>query len=192
MNYDFDRIIDRRRTQSIKYDGMEFFFGRNDLQPLWVADMDFATPDFILDDITKRLSHPVLGYTFRDEKFYRSFINWAAKRYDWKVQPEWTDFSPGVVAGIGIAILALTDENDKIIIQPPVYHPFFDVVKGNNRRLVENPLKKDAQGGYTMDLKHLKSLLDEETKMIIISNPHNPVGRVWTHDELLELAEIVV
>ncbi len=192
MAYNFDKIIDRRGTSSIKYDKMPVFFDRSDLQPLWVADMDFATPDFIINDIKQRLAHPVLGYTLRKDSFYQSYINWAKKRYNWSVQKEWLDFSPGVVGALALLVLSLTNEQDKIIIQPPVYHPFFDLVQGNNRQLIENPLKKDARGHYAMDFEHLKSLIDEQTKMIIIANPHNPVGRVWQKEELQKLGQIAI
>ena len=190
MKYNFDEIIERKGTDSIKYDKIPFIFGRDDLQPLWVADMDFATPDFILEDIKKRLEHPILGYSMRKPAFFESYKQWAKKRYAWEVPMEWLTFSPGVVGALGLAILALTRENDKIIIQPPVYHPFFDVIKGNNRQLVENPLKKDANGKFLMDFEHLQSIIDEDTKMIIIANPHNPGGRVWRKDELEKLARI--
>ena len=192
MLYDFDQIIDRTGTNSIKYDKMSFFFGRDDLQPLWVADMDFATPDFILEAIKKRLEHPILGYTMRKDSFYNSYMRWAKKRYGWNVDKDWLDFSPGVVGALALSVLSLTDEGDKIIIQPPVYHPFFDVIKGNNRQLVENPLKKDDNGDYRMDFNQLKSVIDSKTKMMIIANPHNPVGRVWQKEELETLAEIAV
>ena len=192
MAYNFDEFIERQGTNSIKFDKMSFFFGRDDLQPLWVADMDFATPDFILDAIKKRLEHPVLGYTMRPESFFESYIRWAKKRYGWALSHQWLDFSPGVVGGLALSILSMTGEGDKIIIQPPVYHPFFDVVKGNNRHLVENPLQKDENGAYRMDFEHLRSIIDSQTKMIIIANPHNPVGRVWHKDELEELAKIAL
>jgi len=192
MTYNFDQQIDRKGTDAIKYDKMSFFFGRNDLQPLWVADMDFATPEFILKDLKKRLEHPILGYTLRQNEFYQSFINWAQKRYHWEVQKEWLDFSPGVVGALALSVLSLTNEGDKVIIQPPVYPPFFNLVKGNKRQLVVNPLQKNKNGHYQMDFEHLEHLIDDQTKMIVIANPHNPVGRVWTPEELRKLGEIAV
>jgi len=192
MTYNFDEIIDRKGTNAVKHDKMGFFFGRSDLQPLWVADMDFATPGFILSALEKRLEHPILGYTLRKDDFYQSYIDWAQKRYDWKVQKDWLDFSPGVVGALALSVLSLTDEGDKIIIQPPVYPPFFNLVKGNKRQLVFNPLQKDETGKYQMDFDQLEELIDEKTKMIVIANPHNPVGRVWTKDELQKLGEIAV
>jgi len=192
MIYNFDEIIDRRGSNSVKYDKMPLFFGRSDLLPLWVADMDFTTPGFILNDLKKRLEHPILGYTLRKDSFFESYKTWAKKRYNWDIPVKWMSFSPGVVGGLTIAVLSLTDENDKIIIQPPVYPPFFNLVKGNKRQLVENPLKEDAQGNYKMDFNHLRQIIDTETKMIIIANPHNPAGRVWKQEELEELGEIAV
>ncbi len=192
MKYNFDIPIQRKGTGSIKYDKLAHFFGKTDLQPLWVADMDFATPDFILDAIGQRLQHPILGYTMRKQGFNQSFMRWYKQRHGWQVQEDWLDFSPGVVGALALAILALTDAGDKIIIQPPVYHPFFEVVKGNNRVLVENPLKKNENGSYEMDFEHLESIIDHHTKMMIIANPHNPVGRVWTKEELQTLGDIAV
>jgi len=192
MKYNFDKIIDRKGTGSIKYDKIPYIFGRDDLQPLWVADMDFATPDFILNEIKQRLEHPVLGYAMRKPAFFESYKSWAKKRYNWEVESQWLTFSPGVVAALGLSILALTGENDKIIIQPPVYHPFFDVIKGNNRQLVENPLKKDVNGKFVMDFEHLENIIDKDTKMIILANPHNPGGRVWRKDELEKLTRIAI
>ncbi len=192
MKYNFDQIIDRRGTNAIKYDKMDFFFGRHDLQPLWVADMDFATPDFILEALKQRLSHPILGYTKRPQSFYKSYIDWAKKRYQWSVSNKWLEFSPGVVGALSIAILSLTNEGDKIIIQPPVYHPFFDAITGNKRQLVKNPLLKDKNGIYQMDFNALEKLIDSQTKMIIISNPHNPVGRVWNKTDLEKLGKLAI
>ena len=192
MTYNFDEIIERRGSDSIKYDKMSFFFGRDDLQPLWVADMDFATPDFILQALQERLNHPILGYTMRKPDFFESYRHWAQKHYNWSVPMAWLDFSPGVVGALALAVLSLTEEQDKIIVQTPVYHPFFDVIKGNKRQLVENPLKKDASGQYHMDFDQLRSSIDAQTKMMIIANPHNPVGRVWTESELQELAQIAL
>ncbi len=192
MKYDFDQIINRSGTGSIKYDKIKQIFGRDDLQPLWVADMDFATPDFILSALKERLKHPILGYTMRQKSFFDSFKNWALKRYDWKIENTWLDFSPGVVGALAVSILALTRENDEIIIQTPVYHPFFEVIKGNNRKLVLNPLQKDKDGKYFMNFDDLEKKITSKTKMILIANPHNPVGRVWRQEEVKKLGNIAV
>ncbi len=190
MTYNFDQIIDRSGTGSIKYDAREKVFSKADVIPLWVADMDFATPDFILEAIKKRLNHPVLGYTMHSNKFGQAFINWVKKRHNWLVKPQWLTFSPGVVAALSLSTLALTDPGDEIIIQPPIYPPFFEVVKNLDRKLILNPLKKTPSGKYIMDLDDLQQKISPRTKLIFISNPHNPVGRVWTKKELESLAQI--
>ncbi len=189
--YNFNKRIDRKNTASIKYDRSKAVFGRDDILPMWVADMDFETADFIFDAIQKRLKHKVLGYTFRNESFNKSFVNWAKDRYNWDVRQEWLDFSPGVVAGLAMSVLAFTEKNDKIIIQTPVYPPFYELIKGNGRIISENPLKKIDEK-YVIDFDNLIKIIDDNTKMIIISNPHNPVGRVWTKDELLKLGQIAM
>lgn len=192
MSYNFDEIVERRNTNCVKYDAMKDFLGAdNDVIPLWVADTDFKTPDFILDALRQRLDHEILGYTFRSEDYYRSIQDWMSRRHNWQVSREWIGFSPGVVAGITVAIEALTNVGDKIIIQPPVYFPFFDSVRDTDRILVENPLKLQI-GRYQFDFDDLEKKIDDQTKMIIISNPHNPGGMVWTKDELKQLAEICI
>ena len=192
MKYNFDQIINRKGTDSIKYDKIQLLFNADDLQPLWVADMDFASPPFIIEALKKRMEHPILGYTMRTQQFFEAFKHWAKKRYQWEVKTHWLDFSPGVVAALNIAILSLTEKNDEIIIQPPVYHPFFKIVTTNNRILVENPLQKDENGHYHIDFDDLQQKINRKTKMIIISNPHNPVGRVWKKNELEQLGKIAV
>ncbi|MGZ2371557.1 MalY/PatB family protein [Ancylomarina sp. YFZ004] len=189
MAYNFDKIIDRKNTNCVKHDAVENYFGSDKLLPLWVADMDFETPDFIQEALKNRLDHPVYAYSFYSDSFYSSFINWMNKRHDFPVESSWLKVTPGVLTGLSIAIMAFTEPGDKIIIQPPVYHPFFQLVKSSNRVLVQNDLKLE-KGSYQMDFENLKASIDEKTKMIIISNPHNPVGRVWTKAELTELVDI--
>lgn len=191
MKYNFDEIIDRKRTDCIKYDALPMFFGADDILPVWVADMDFRTPDFIMDAIRKRLEHEILGYTFRSEAFSNSIINWVKQRHNWEVPKEWISFSPGVVASITGSVLAFTEPGDKVIVQTPVYFPFFESVRGVKRRLVENPLKLES-GRYFFDLEDLEAKIDEKTKMLILCNPHNPGGMVWRHDELDALSEICI
>jgi len=189
MQYNFDKIIDRKNTNSVKHDALQTFFGTDDILPLWVADMDFETPDFICDALKKRVEHPVYAYTYFSEDFYQSLINWMKKKHNHRIEPSWLKVTPGVLSGISIAIMALTNPGDKIIIQPPVYHPFFHLVKSNDRVLVQNELLFE-DGNYRMDFEQLEYSIDQDTKMIIISNPHNPVGRVWTKDELKKLVDI--
>jgi len=189
MPYNFDKIIDRKNTNCVKHDAVENYFGSDKLLPLWVADMDFETPDFIQEALKNRLDHPIYAYSFYSDSFYSSFINWMKKRHNFPVESSWLKVTPGVLTGLSMAIMAFTEPGDKIIIQPPVYHPFFQLVKSSDRVLVQNELKLE-KGSYQMDFENLKACIDEKTKMIIISNPHNPVGRVWTKAELTELLAI--
>jgi cystathionine beta-lyase len=158
---------------------------------MWVADMDFKTPDFIISALRKRLDHEVLGYSFRSPEYYSSLINWVKKRHNWEIEKEWICFSPGVVPALNFCTLAFTEPGDSIIVQPPVYFPFFTAVESHGRRLIYNKLKEE-NGKWTMDIDSLLSQIDSSTRMIFISNPHNPVGRAWTSKELEELAEICV
>ena len=189
MKYNFDTTVNRKNTNCFKHDALKQIFHTDDLLPLWVADMDFEAPDFINKAIIKRAEHPVYGYTFYSNSFYDSFINWAQKRHNYNIDASWIQMTPGVVTGISVAVMALTEPGDKIIIQPPVYTPFFQVVKENNRELVLNNLN-EKDGHYTMDFEALEESIDEKTKMIIICNPHNPIGRVWTREELEKLVAI--
>ena len=188
-NYNFDELVDRTNTNSIKYDAREQFFGTGDLLPLWVADMDFKTPDFIIQALKQRLEHEVLGYTFRGDTYSEAIVNWLDQRHGWKIEKEWISFSPGVVAGLTLAIDTYSKPGDEVIVQPPVYFPFFDSVKGTGRQMVENPLKL-VDGRYTFDLEDLKSKITPKTKMLLLCNPQNPGGMVWTKAELEALATI--
>ncbi|MDE5421632.1 pyridoxal phosphate-dependent aminotransferase [Ancylomarina sp. DW003] len=189
MPYNFDKIINRNNTNCIKHDAVSGFFGAENLLPLWVADMDFETPDFIQEAMQKRLNHPVNGYTYFSDSFYTSFISWMQKRHQYSVKKSWLKVTPGVLTGLSLAIMDFTKPGEKIIIQPPVYQPFFQLVESSDRVLVENDLIYE-NGNYKMDFDGLESCIDDETKMIIISNPHNPIGRVWTKEELTKLVEI--
>lgn len=187
--YDFDRYIERRGSGAIKYDGLKQWYGDSELLPMWVADMDFATPDFIIDALKQRLDHPIFGYTIEPERYRPSIVEWLYNRHGWKIESGWISFIPGIVKGIGMAISALLQPGDKIIIQPPVYHPFRMVAEHNGCEVVENPLKQEADGSYTMDLEHLDSIA-AGCKMLILANPHNPVGILWSRETLIRLAEI--
>jgi len=188
-NYNFDELVDRTNTNSIKYDAREQFFGTGELLPLWVADMDFKTPDFIIRALKQRLEHEVLGYTFRGDSYADAIVGWLDQRHGWKIEKEWISFSPGVVAGLTLAIDTYSKPGDEVIVQPPVYFPFFDSVKGTGRQMVENPLKL-VDGRYTFDLEDLKSKITPKTKMLLLCNPQNPGGMVWTKAELEALATI--
>ena len=187
--YDFDRYIERRGSGAIKYDGLKQWYGDSELLPMWVADMDFATPDFIIDALKQRLDHPIFGYTIEPERYRPSIVEWLYNRHGWKIEGGWISFIPGIVKGIGMAISALLQPGDKIIIQPPVYHPFRMVAEHNGCEVVENPLKQEADGSYTMDLEHLDSIA-AGCRMLILANPHNPVGILWSKETLIRLAEI--
>ncbi len=189
MNFDFDEIINRKRSSSIKWDGMEKFLGAADALPMWVADMDFLTPGFITEAIIKKANHGILGYPMREEGYFTSLMDWLYRRHNWKVERDWITFSPGIVPAVNMAVLAYTLPGDKIIIQPPVYFPFFTAVTDHKRTLVQNKLVMH-DGRLCMDFDNLEALAKEGAKMLIISNPHNPGGSVWTRDELTQMAGI--
>lgn len=189
MKYDFDEIIDRKNTASVKYDLRKMFFGTEEVIPMWVADMDFKTPPFILEAIKKRAEHPVLGYSVRPDSYYSSIQSWLSRRHSWNIKREWICFSPGIVPALNMVVLAYTNPGDKIIVQPPVYFPFFGAITGNKRKLLYNPLKMN-NGRYRMDFQNLEQQCKKGASMILISNPHNPGGNAWTSDELKELARI--
>ena len=189
MKYNFDEIVERRGTDCLKYDGMAQFYGSDDNLPMWVADMDFRTPDFILEALKKRLEHPVLGYFNHTERFRQAISSWVLRRHNWRIDNDWILFSPGVVPALAAIVLAFTEPNDKIIVQPPVYHPFFYVVENQRRKIIENPLKLDGEN-YLFDFEDLEMKLKEGAKLLILSNPHNPVGRCWKPEELRKLSEM--
>jgi cystathionine beta-lyase len=164
-------------------------FGKADVVPMWVADMDFPTPPFIIERLEQRLKHPLLGYTIRDDEYNSAIEYWLKKRDGWIIQKEWISFCPGIVAGLNHAVQAFTKPGEKILIQTPVYHPFFFAVKQNERELVENPLLY-SNNRYSIDFNHFEEQLKSGVKLFILCNPHNPVGRVWTIDELKTLAEL--
>jgi cystathionine beta-lyase len=188
--YNFDAITDRNNTSSVKYEEMDIKFGSNDLIPFWVADMDFKCPDFMSEALVKRAKHGVFGYTTRMPEFYDSIIGWLKTRHDVDVKREEIEYGPGVVFLLNIMIRKFTKPNDKIIIQSPVYYPFRSVVEGNERIVSDNTLKFE-EGKYFMDFEDLENRAkDPECTMMILCSPHNPVGRIWTKDELSRLADI--
>lgn len=189
MRYDFDAIIPREGSGAIKCDGLMQWYGKADLLPMWVADMDFATPDFIVEALRARLDHPIFGYTMEPERYRGSIVDWVYNRHGWKIEEQWISYIPGIVRGIAMAICALLKAGDKIIIQPPVYHPFRNVAEHNGCQVVENPLIENADGSYSMDFDHLESIADGCT-MLILANPHNPIGILWDRQTLARVAEI--
>ncbi len=186
--YNFDNTIDRRGTGAIKTDALKEVFGHEDLIPLWVADMDFETPGFITDALRERLEHSVFGYTSQPADYWPTVKKWIADHHQWEVECEWMTYIPGIVKGIGMVINALLEKNDKIIIQPPVYHPFRLIPQKNGRELVFNPLHENEDGSYSMDFENLTSVCDDRCKLLILSNPHNPAGIVWPRETLEKLA----
>ena len=189
MIYNFDDPVNRQGTNCVKYDLRSEVFGNDKLIPMWVADMDFRTPPFIIEAIKKRLDHEILGYTIRREEYFESLINWVQKRYLWTISKEWIIFSPGIVPALNICTLAYTEPGDSIIVQPPVYFPFFTAIKDHGRKILFNRLREE-NGYYSFDLDDLEKKAKRGAKMLILSNPHNPVGRAWKREELKELASI--
>lgn len=188
MNYNFDKVIDREDTNCVKYDLREAVFGNAKVLPMWVADMDFETPDFAREAVLKRAMHPVYGYHFKDAPYFKAIQGWLLRRHQWEVPTEWMSFVPGVVCGFNMAVLAFTQEGDEVIIQSPVYPPFHHAVGEHGRKLVYNSLKIGPEG-YEMDFDLLEQQA-KTAKMLILCNPHNPVGRCWTRDELQRVSEI--
>jgi cysteine-S-conjugate beta-lyase len=193
LKHTFDQIISREGTHSLKYDGRLQTFGTNDVTPMWVADMDFAIPEAVTKALQARANHPIFGYSVAPESLYASLVDWLLLKHHWKVKREWIVLTPGVVPSLNLIIAALTDENAGVIVQPPVYFPFFSAVTNQNRRLIENPLvlQDDSLGNlqYQMNFPQLETNA-KEAKLLMLCSPHNPVGRVWQKDDLLTLIAI--
>ncbi len=189
--FDFDCIIDRSHTGARKTDELAAMFGRDDIRPMWIADMDFPIHPAICDALRRRVEHPVYGYATVPDAYWQSIISWLDRRHEWTVRREELTFTPGVVRGIGYIVNFFTRPGDRIVIQPPVYHPFRRVIDGNRRVTVENPLLETADGFYEMDLDGLEKIFSEQKpKMMILCNPHNPVGIQWSQDVLGRLARL--
>jgi cystathionine beta-lyase len=184
----FDRLIDRTGTDSQKFDGRQQYFGRPDITPMWVADMDFAVPECVSDALTRRAAHPVFGYTLYPESLYQSVIGWFQRRHDWTIERDWILMMPGVVPSLHACCLALAEEGEGVIVQPPVYFPFFTTVTHTRRHLLLNPLIAGTHG-YEMNFAEL-DVLAAEAKILLLCTPHNPVGRVWRREELRQILEI--
>lgn len=187
--YDFDKIIDRTGSGDLKHEVLEERYGRSDLLPLWVADMDFETPHFITDALRKRMDHSLFGYTVEPKDYWPTVQQWLKDHHQWDVKREWLTYIPGIVKGIGMVVNIFTKPGDKVIIQPPVYHPFRLTPQGNGREVVYNPLHENADGSYSMDFDNLAEVADDQCKVLILSNPHNPAGIVWDKDTLARLAD---
>lgn len=187
--YDFDKIVDRTGSGDLKHEVLAERYGRADLLPLWVADMDFETPEFITDALRRRLEHSLFGYTVEPKDYWPTVQKWIKDHHGWDVKREWLSYIPGIVKGIGMVINVFTKPDEKVIIQPPVYHPFRLTPEGNGREVVYNPLKENSDGSYSMDFDNLKEVANDKCKVLILSNPHNPAGIVWDKDTLARLAE---
>ena len=189
-SYHFDRQIDRRNTNSLKHD---FAVERGlpaDVIPLWVADMDFTVPDGVLSALHKAVDHGVFGYSEVKEGYFKALHGWFKERFDWAVEPRWLVKTPGVVYALAVAVQTFTRPGDGVLVQPPVYYPFFSVVRDNDRRLVESPLVYE-EGRYTVDFEDFeRKVVEEGVKLFLLCSPHNPVGRVWTAEELRRIGEI--
>lgn len=188
---DFDTVIDRKGTRSLKYDFAVRRGKPKDVLPLWVADMDFQTSSYITEALEDMVKHGVFGYSESEEHYFGAVQNWMERHYNWHVKESWMTKTPGIVFALAMAVKAYTQENDAVLIQPPVYYPFKEVVEDNHRRLVNNTLVLGGDGTYTIDYEDFeKKVIEENVKLFILCNPHNPVGRVWTKEELERLGDI--
>lgn len=188
MEFDFDKPIKREGTAAVKFDGREAYFGTQDVAPMWVADMDFAVPACVTDALAQRAGHPVFGYTLYPESLYHSIINWFQRRFHWKIEREWIVMAPGVVPSLHACCLAFAERGEGVIVQPPVYFPFFSAVKNTQRQLVLNPLQQ-INGRYEINFTQLENQA-RHARLLMLCTPHNPVGRVWTKTELLRVLSI--
>ena len=191
MRYNFDEVVNRNNTDSRKWGTLEEIYGTTDILPMWVADMDFKSADEIIEALKKRAEHGVFGYTWEQDSFYDSIIKWVKRRHNWNIKKEWILFTPGVVMGLNLGVRELVKEGEKVLIQSPVYPPFYRVIENNNRIVNLNPLK-DTGEKFVMDYEDLEQKIDKDTKLMMICNPHNPVGRVWTREELIRLGDICI
>ncbi|MDM5309428.1 MalY/PatB family protein [Peribacillus frigoritolerans] len=189
MKYHFDQELNRYNTDSLKWDKTERLFGDKDVLPMWVADMDFMSPQPVIDMLKRRAEHGAFGYSVRSKTYFEVFVDWMHRRHQWAINKKWIRCSPGILPAISIAVQSFTKPGDKIIIQTPVYHPFTHVVKNNKRELVTNQLIFE-NGQYAMDYDDFERKVADGVTMLILCNPHNPVGRVWTKEELNHLGEI--
>lgn len=189
MKYNFDEINDRRKYDSVKWGNLEDKYGDKDILPMWIADMDFKSSDEIIQALKERAEHGVFGYGYRKDSFYDAIINWVKTRYNWEIKKEWILFTPGVVMGLNLGVRELVKEGQKVLVQPPVYPPFYRVLSNNGRLANNNPLIYNGEK-FVMDYDDLEKNIDKDTKLMLLCNPHNPVGRVWSKEELTRLGDI--
>lgn len=189
MTFNFDESIDRENTHSVKFDGRQQYFGTDDLTPLWVADMDFAVPECVTDALQARLDHPIFGYSLHPDSLYQAIIDWFWRRHQWSIKREWILMAPGIVPSLFAAVQAFTQEGEGVIVQSPVYFPFFSAVETNQRKLINNPLR-EVNGRYEIDFEHLEFCAQQNARLLLLCTPHNPVGRVWSLEELNRVLDI--
>lgn len=188
--YDFDKVISRENTDTVKYGLRKKLYGEEDIIPLWVADMDFATAPEVQQALLERMQHPIYGYTMQSDRFYQSIQDWLLKRHQWKVEKEDIVTAHGIVPTLSLLVKALTERGDKVMIFPPIYPPFYQAVRGNHRTLVTAPLTLQPDFSYKIDFDLVEEQLKGGVKFIIFCNPQNPSGKVWKADELKQLVEL--
>lgn len=192
-NLDFDKVVERRGTGCLKYDFAKQWGMPEDVLPLWVADMDFETSSYVVDALSQRLQHGIFGYTESGEAYFEAVKGWMVRRHGWEVSKDWLVKTPGVVFALAMAVRAYTEPGDGVLIQQPVYHPFSQVVRDNDRRVINSPLCLGDDNRYHMDFEDFeKKLVEEKIKLFILCSPHNPVGRVWTKEELCRVGDLCV
>lgn len=189
MTYDFSTIIERRGSGDLMHEALLPRWGRDDLHPMWVADMGFAVCPEIVDAMKARLDHPIFGYTMEPQDYFPAVHDWVLSHHRWDIQKEWFCFVPGIVKGIGFVCNVFLEQDEKVIVMPPVYHPFFLTPRANRREVVWNPLKEREDGGYDIDFDHLAEVCDDKCRLLILCNPHNPGGICWTKETLSRLAD---
>ncbi|WP_159882125.1 MalY/PatB family protein [Paenibacillus puerhi] len=189
MSYNFDELIDRRNTRSYKWDQAEKLFGHADILPLWVADMDFPCPPAVRDVLVKRAELGVYGYAIHTDSYFDSIVQWYKRRHDWQLDPAWIADSPSIVTSLSLAVELFSEPGSQVVLQSPVYYPFYDVIRSNGRVVAKNPLVI-RNGRFEMDYDHLESLFKGGAKLLLLCSPHNPGGRVWERSELLRLGEL--
>lgn len=190
-NLDFDKVVDRKNTNCLKYDFAVERGMPEDVLPLWVADMDFKTSSYVQDALNRQIEHGIFGYSESKDEYFEAVSGWMKRHHDWEVSKDWLVKTPGVVFALAMAVQAFTDPGDSVLIQLPVYYPFSGVIKGNGRVIVSNTLIYGEDNRYHIDYDDFeKKIVDENIKLFFLCSPHNPVGRVWTKEELIRLGDI--
>lgn len=191
--YNFDKVIERRGTASVKWDQVETMFGQADILPMWVADMDFEAPPAAIEAMKERAAHGIFGYTYRSPSYLEAVASWQERRHQWSFDRDWIVGCPGVVTALSILVELLTEPGDNVMIQVPVYHPFYRIISSHGRNIVANQLELTESGRYELNLAEMeRQIIEDKVKILILCHPHNPVGRVWTKEELTEIGNLCV